>query len=669
MYRSISNDVMYPRRIHFFRHRVQCYTPARHHLTILSSTSGGTIAVLSYPQKKYLRHPFIHKAGRVMIKTVHRAVLLLTIAQTLSAGPVLLKGTIRTSAGSGIAGVKVRLVAAGITGTSDDLGAFTLSGTGTHRVHPFSRPNTLLRLVENNLIITPFFENMSGSVDIFAGNGRCVSSVALKGSSEGKLAVPLPQFMPGLNIIRVNGNGESITQTVVCLDKANQYLTHGTPSTNIRSSFTSGNMPVNAADTIVAIKDGYETTKIAIDTLEKTGIEIVMSEPATGEMPLVYDKEWMGAGCPKPLLVADPTTLPPSVPCPDPFLMADGTTPMTTKAQWICRRAEIKAIIEKYETGDKPEKPSTFSATLSGNKINITCGEGGNSFTMSATISRPSGAPGTPIPAIINKGSLNYDFASKNIATISWNENDIIQSSGARTSGNFYKLYPQLAGSGCFIRWAWGISRIIDALEVLPEAKIDIRHLAVSGCSYQGKQALYTGAFDERIALTIVHESGGGGTQNWRWGDYCADRDKVEVENLHVAQGANWYAEVLGKYKPTTVSPNTLPFDQHELMGMIAPRALLCLESTLIARMGAEAAHMSAVGARRIYSALGIPERFGVSESNVNHCSWDEGYSRNLAAFIDKFLLGKDAVTGTVESKFNQIDTLKMLPWSTPSLK
>jgi cephalosporin-C deacetylase-like acetyl esterase len=44
--------------------------------------------------------------------------------------------------------------------------------------------------------------------------------------------------------------------------------------------------------------------------------------------------------------------------------------------------------------------------------------------------------------------------------------------------------------------------------DVLP---IDLKHLAVTGCSYTGKLALIAGAFDERIALTIAQESGGGG--------------------------------------------------------------------------------------------------------------------------------------------------------------
>jgi hypothetical protein len=48
-------------------------------------------------------------------------------------------------------------------------------------------------------------------------------------------------------------------------------------------------------------------------------------------------------------------------------------------------------------------------------------------------------------------------------------------------------------------------------LEKVPEIRIDLNHMAVIGCSFAGKIALYAGAFDERIALTIAQESGGGG--------------------------------------------------------------------------------------------------------------------------------------------------------------
>lgn len=391
-----------------------------------------------------------------------------------------------------------------------------------------------------------------------------------------------------------------------------------------------------------------------------------------GEFPTNYEDEDTGADCPEPPLPAY-ADLPEISYLPDPFLMADGTR-MTTRAQWRCRRAEIKALLEEYDVGEKPGPPSTFEASLDGNMLNITVGEGGQTFEITAPIARPPGAPSAPIPAIIGintpTGSLPATlFSERGIATITFNSEQLAPSGfsgGARGDGNFYRIYPGTT-AGFMIRWAWGVSRIIDALYALPEANIDVTRLAVSGCSYQGKIALYAGAFDERIALTIPHESGGGGTISWRYSDMLEKRDNTEVENLLHAQGAPWYAEALMQFSNT---PDKLPFDHHELMAMVAPRALLAIESTAIARMGAEAARIDALAAREVWTALGVPHRMGASEENVNHCVWHDGFTPDLEAYLDKFLLGKDdANTLILRSKFTNIDTETWIPWETPTLE
>ena len=70
---------------------------------------------------------------------------------------------------------------------------------------------------------------------------------------------------------------------------------------------------------------------------------------------------------------------------------------------------------------------------------------------------------------------------------------------------------------GAYCAWSWGVSRIIDGLEIAgKKSKIDTKRLAISGCSFAGKMALFAGAFDERIALTIAQEPGGGGAAAWR---------------------------------------------------------------------------------------------------------------------------------------------------------
>ena len=146
------------------------------------------------------------------------------------------------------------------------------------------------------------------------------------------------------------------------------------------------------------------------------------SLPAVG-MPFVYNKENTGADVHIPPMPAFSDL--PSIPyLPDPFKKADGSR-ITTRDEWRVRRAEIKAILEHYDVGEKPGKPDTFEATLEGNTINITVGENNQAFNMAAVISRPAGAPEGPIPAIIGMnsptGSLPADlFRKRGIATITF---------------------------------------------------------------------------------------------------------------------------------------------------------------------------------------------------------------------------------------------------------
>jgi hypothetical protein len=104
---------------------------------------------------------------------------------------------------------------------------------------------------------------------------------------------------------------------------------------------------------------------------------------------------------------------------------------------------------------------------------------------------------------------------------------------------------------------------------------------------------------------------------------------------------------------------------------MIAPRAVLMIESTQVPRMGAEAARIDAVAAKEVWTALGVADRIGVTEDNIAHCSWSQKYTPDLEAYLDKFLLGKTdgKPTDFLRSKFTDLDTKKWIPWSTPELK
>ena len=94
--------------------------------------------------------------------------------------------------------------------------------------------------------------------------------------------------------------------------------------------------------------------------------------------------------------------------------------------------------------------------------------------------------------------------------------------------------------------------------------------VGVTGCSYAGKMALYSGAFDERIALTIAQESGGGGAPAWRVSHNIEPNGSVKkIDNTDY----RWFRDSMMQFSGDNVYK--LPHDHHELMAMVAPRALL----------------------------------------------------------------------------------------------
>jgi hypothetical protein len=385
----------------------------------------------------------------------------------------------------------------------------------------------------------------------------------------------------------------------------------------------------------------------------------------SGGLPPVSDVENSGADCPLPTLpdVNGLTTTVASLP--DPFQMASGSR-MMSRADWRCRRAEIGAMIQKYETGTKPAPPTNLTATYTGGKLSVTVTEGSNSLTLTTTITTPSG--NGPFPAVIGMdtggtGALPSSiFTSRGIATMTFTSSQLTPQSPSRGEGAIYKLYPD-PKVGSMILWAWGVSRIIDGLQkTAAQNNIDMKHIAVTGCSYAGKMALYAGAFDERIALVIPEESGGGGEAAWR-----VSATKTGTEDLEHAQGTSWYYQDLMHFTNSNVG--TLPFDQHELAALVAPRAILTIGNPDIDYLSTEAGYVSMKAATEVYKALGIPERIGFSQvGGHSHCAFPSSQTDDVSAFVDKFLVGKaDANTSIAKSPYNT-DLTKWITWMTPAL-
>jgi hypothetical protein len=376
--------------------------------------------------------------------------------------------------------------------------------------------------------------------------------------------------------------------------------------------------------------------------------------------PLVYDVENTGANYSIPDM---PTLskLPVIEPLTDPFEWSDRSGRDTTFASWSHRRAEIGAEIEHYEIGPKPDRPDTITASYSGGKLTVKVTKNGQTLTLTSTITLPSGTG--PFPAIIGmnsgSGSLPADiFSTRKIATIAFIHDQVVTYNAKNKSDPYFKLYPDLYYSGEYAPWIWGISRIIDGLELVKDVlPIDLKHLAVTGCSYAGKMALFAGAFDERIALTIAEESGGGGAAAWR-----VSQNLGAVENIG-ATSHQWFMESMFQFSGSKVFQ--LPEDHHELMAMVAPRALLCLGNPDYVWLADESGYVSCKAAQRVWKTFGIEDRMGFTIVGGHmHCALPDSEKPEVEAFVDKFLLGDTTVNTNISTNpYENVDYAAWTNW------
>lgn len=378
-----------------------------------------------------------------------------------------------------------------------------------------------------------------------------------------------------------------------------------------------------------------------------------------GVPPLVYDMENTGVDCTAPPL---PTVneLPIVKPLPDPFMWSDGSGRDTTFEAWTKRRNEIKLEVENYEIGPKPPKPDTMSATYSDGTLTVEITENGETLILTSQIVLPEGEG--PFPAIIGMGgpsgslSAAY-FSERNIAMIPFNFGQVMQHTQMRGSEPINKLYPDLTYFGAYAAWSWGVSRLIDGLEMTQDSlPIDLSHLGATGCSFAGKMALFAGAFDERIALTIVQESGGGGGAAWRVMETLDGVEKLSATNSAWFMTSMWDFSGLNTAK--------LPHDHHELIAMIAPRAAIVLGNPDYQWLGEEAGYISSAAAKLVWDNFGIGDRFGYSIAGGHgHCQLPGFQEPEVLAFIDKFLLG-DTTVNTSDIEFHPFDYARPEYWT-----
>ena len=278
-----------------------------------------------------------------------------------------------------------------------------------------------------------------------------------------------------------------------------------------------------------------------------------------------------------------------------PLMKDDDGRTITTTAQWAEKRAKLLDLFRNELYGYSPERPKDEwfeiakidrqamggAATLK--LVNIHLGAQPEAPVIHLNLFIPNNRT-KPAPAfllICNRDRENIDptrkiksdfwpaeqIVARGYAAASFFNGDVAPDKydGFTTGIHAYLQNPaarKFNSWGTIAAWAWGGSRVMDYFETDPD--IDEKHCAVTGHSRGGKTALWCGAQDERWALTISNCSGcsGAAIARRRFG-----------ESLKVIQNAfkHWFC---GNYRKYIDREDDLPFDQHELVALVAPRAV-----------------------------------------------------------------------------------------------
>lgn len=325
---------------------------------------------------------------------------------------------------------------------------------------------------------------------------------------------------------------------------------------------------------------------------------------------------------------------------PDPFLFANGTH-VKTKADWARRRKEIKEQVQYYGFGFVPpaggevtadEESSTALTTIPGGATEKryllhTGPEGKVAVHLIVTVPAEANTANIHrrkhLPVIVVgdlcwgkvKPEIVAEVVKRSYLLAEFDRTEVAPDKAER-AGGLYDIYPHKGDDdfGASAAWAWGFQRVVDYLLTRPD--IDPKHIAVTGHSRGGKAVLLAGALDERIALTAPNDAGCMGTGCTRFLYTNNGTTKNETLALIVERFPFWFSPRL----KTFIGHETqLPFDQHTMKALVAPRALLetqALEDYWANPQGAQVTYQAA---KQVYDFLGAGDKIGAAYRPGGH--------------------------------------------------
>ena len=374
-----------------------------------------------------------------------------------------------------------------------------------------------------------------------------------------------------------------------------------------------------------------------------------------------------------PAVVDMPTVdkLPDIKELPDPFLMNNGRR-VKTKADWKKRREEIKAMMLYYQYGHMPPAPKNVTAEVlssetvydgGATKKHILLSMGpGRKIKVNVGIIIPKGKG--PFPVILKNDSRIFnvpiaeEVVKRGYIVADYIRTDLDPDRKAAV-GPAQTAYPDYDWATLAV-WAWGGMRVIDYLVTLDV--VDKKRIAFTGHSRGGKTALLAGALDERIALVAPNGSGCGGA-----GCYRFEGEKSEsLERITNPRRFSYWFHL--RFRDFADKETKLPFDQHFLKALVAPRALISVDALGDLWANPYGTQQSHRGAQPVFDFLGAGDKLGIYYRTGGHSQSKDDW-RTLVDFADKIFFGKEPASGKRFDKLPFADAPKPFSWSAPKGK
>ncbi len=314
-------------------------------------------------------------------------------------------------------------------------------------------------------------------------------------------------------------------------------------------------------------------------------------------------------------------------PWPDPLLTQDGLR-VSSPLQWPARRQEIAALMLPLAYGPLPDVPESVGLVClhqallrrqSGTRLLHCRVEPAGTAAFHVRLFVPPG--NGPFPVIIS-GDGCWQYADEAVRAtmlargyVFAEFNRVEIAADPDSTATCLAQIHAAARPRTLAIWAWAFHRVVDALQSL--AWIDPAAITVVGHSRGGKAALLAGATDTRIALTSANNSGAGGAGCWR----------------HRGPGAETLADILARFdywfdprlRAFAGRESELPFDQHFLKALVAPRALLTTEALDDRWANPQGSWQTHRAAQRVFDLLGAADKAAIvfRVGGHDHCLAD----------------------------------------------